>query len=133
MSDVLSDPRAQLHVAVEPLFCGCGQPWEALALIHRVLKLAPLYASQDELERLLPGPGVQMIVLYALTEADLLEHGGSIGGSWLTDTGKLALATLDAIAEEEGYERYTETGRCVHGVSFDQSCPECERLNGMQS
>jgi hypothetical protein len=77
--------------------CGCGNPEAGVALVRDLLKLAPLYEHRDEVDALLPTEGIYYLVLGALTEADLLEHGSGIGGSWLTPKGTWFLQALEAL------------------------------------
>lgn len=102
--------------------CGCGSPEECLAYIRDVLKLqselsSVVYAASDRL-----GPNSKeykavydswkaegealmgrsyYYTLYCLTRDDLLEHGGSVGGSWLTDKGAMLLADLNELLKED--------------------------------
>lgn len=120
MTQLEVDKRAELWVAVEGLYCGCGNPEDALELIHellRVMNVRPLERDHDRLDELLPTSGIKMIVLQALTEADLLEHGGNIGGSWPTEKGERVLAVLEQVEAEEGYEAFVDSERCVHGFT----------------
>lgn len=72
--------------------CGCGNPEDAYALIRGILELAPLHQDWRAARALFgdgPGSGgAYHVVLSVLTNAKLLEHGGGIGGSWLTGKGK---------------------------------------------
>lgn len=120
-----AEPRRAIYLAVNDMYCGCGNPEEALELIHDLLKAAPYYENRERLKELLPTTGLEMLVLGALDNAQLVEHGGSIGGSWLTDRGKQVLAALDQVAAEEGYEAYEDTMRCAHGRTIEEDCPEC--------
>jgi hypothetical protein len=118
--------REQLRVLFDAKIpmCGCGCPEAGVKLIHDVLKLHPLYEHREEFETLLPNTGVRMIVLGLIDEARLNEHGGGIGGSWLTPLGKRVLAALDReLAEhtddEEPFESFTQS-HCVHGFYGDK-------------
>lgn len=77
--------------------CGCGNPEAGVALVHELLKLAPLYEHGREVEALLPAEGVYYMVLGSLDEAGLLEHGSNISGSWLTPKGTWFLQALNAL------------------------------------
>lgn len=117
---IVSDQHAEFHWGCKVIyddlgFCGCGQPEEALKLVLTLLRLAPFYDSRPEIEALLPDPGVQMIVLYTLDHAELIEHGGGVGGSWLTDKGERFLALLEAT---DDWDEITDAG---------YSCSECNR------
>ncbi|MBM9509970.1 hypothetical protein [Actinacidiphila acididurans] len=80
-------------------FCGCGDPAAGYKLAHQILTLAPLYEDGRwrQAEELCGTPGAHQLVLAALTEAGLLEHGSSIGGSWITDRGRWVLWAVEQI------------------------------------
>ncbi len=77
--------------------CGCGDPEGAYNFLLNVLKLADRRAKQADgwvdLEAevaaaLRNDPDMAAhVLLHFLTERDVIEHGGSVGGSWLTDLG----------------------------------------------
>lgn len=69
--------------------CGCGNPEDAYNLIRDILSLAPFYEDQRWrlVETLTGGGAVHHIVLSVLDQAELIEHGSSINGSWLTTKG----------------------------------------------
>jgi hypothetical protein len=76
--------------------CGCGNPEEVYALVRDLLALAPFYQHPAEVAERIGvsaedyasgGLGAYYMVLHALDAADLIEHGGGIGGSWLTHKG----------------------------------------------
>lgn len=98
--------------------CSCGNPEAGVALVYEVLKLHPLYEHRAELRMLLPTTGIEMVVLGVLHEAHLNEHGGSIGGSWLTPLGESILAALqyelDAHPGEEPFESFCDSS-CIRG------------------
>jgi hypothetical protein len=121
------DDRRNVYLALDKLFCGCGNPEEAVALVHALLRAAPFYESRERLSELLPTTGIEMLVLGALDEtAELIEHGSSIGGSWLTPRGEEALRGLDLIEANEGYRAFVGEDRCAHGTTMDEPCPDCE-------
>lgn len=123
--------RPELRVFLGEWFCGCGAPESAAARLCDLLALHPLYDHRPELEQLLPDDGLRQLVLYTLNHFDLTEHGGSVNGGWLTDTGR---AVLDALNQEtaDGYESLMADA-CVHGYAVEDElheCPECAELNG---
>jgi hypothetical protein len=89
-------------------FCGCGQPETMLTLLHAVLReFAKRHSGPDgeweqswrNIETLLHGketPGLYYTYLNWMDGHELIEHGGGIGGSWLTDKGRAMLVVLDA-------------------------------------
>lgn len=125
----IEDPRALLYVCTADLFCGCGNPDDALRLVHGLLRAAPFYENQSRVDELLPTSGIQMLVLGALDKAELIEHGSSIGGSWLTDRGRATLDALELVAAEEGYKEFVDSDRCVHGYTprdLDHDCMKAD-------
>jgi hypothetical protein len=77
--------------------CGCGQPEEQHTLIREALKhFNRTSGSWDSVEGM---PGLVKLVAsnpeaaaefiaHVLAHESLLEYGGSVGGSWLTDRGR---------------------------------------------
>lgn len=110
--------RQELRVLQGEWFCGCGMPEEASRALLRLLRLHPLYENQDELQEWIPDDGVRYLLLYQLDRLELTEHGGSVGGAWLTDKGKAALEAL-AREEADGFEALCEPS-CIHGFTFDE-------------
>jgi len=77
-------------------FCGCGDPLSAMQFLYKVLKLAPFHQDWKLVRDLFPNDGMYHFVLYQLNHLGLMEHGGSVGGGWLTERGELALKLLQA-------------------------------------
>lgn len=77
--------------------CGCGNPEEAFELVRDLLRLAPFYEHRDEVRALIGDGAPSHIILSTLDHADLIEHGGSIHGSWLTDKGQWYLNALNTV------------------------------------
>lgn len=87
-------------------FCGCGQPTEALKYVKEYLEILKMRdtsaesnardAQWTESYKLLDAKPVGEVtfVLYVLTMLDLIEHGSSVRGSWLTENGKELLEDL---------------------------------------
>jgi hypothetical protein len=72
--------------------CGCGYAEARLELVREVLRDCPLY---DGTWRKYDTPLAEWL-LCLMDAAGLIEHGGSIGGSWITEKGKRLLAVLEA-------------------------------------
>lgn len=82
--------------------CGCGNPEEAYNLVRDVLAACDRRGCHDnpptrawvniesEIEKLiLTKPELTAhVLLHFLTKCDVIEHGGSVGGSWLTAMGE---------------------------------------------
>lgn len=93
----MNKPHSEVGWAYAVIFddlgaCGCGYFDERLALVRQVLRDCPLY--EDDRWRAYNDPLGEWF-LCTVTNADLLEHGGGIGGSWITDKGKRFLAVLE--------------------------------------
>lgn len=80
--------------------CGCGLPEEAFDLVRDLLALAPFYRSEQVREQVAALCGTEAarhMILSMLDNADLLEHGGSLDGAWLTDKGSWYLTALRTV------------------------------------
>lgn len=104
--------------------CGCGNPEDAYTLVRELLALAPFYDREHgEVAALIGSSGAYQIVLGALTEADLIEHGGAMGGSWLTTKGQWCLTALRGEGDlEELREAGDFGGLPHHGEDCTDSC-----------
>ncbi len=90
-------------------FCGCGDPVEA----HKFAIEALSCFDRDKVG-FAPGTGIDAIeelvsrnpsaaayfIAYTLDKMNLTEHGGSVGGSWLTERGKQFLE-VGPMSEED--------------------------------
>jgi hypothetical protein len=94
--------------------CGCGDPEAGYQLIHQLLALDQLHQDDNwrKAEELCGSPGAHQLVLSALNDADLLEHGTSISNSWRTGRGDWVMwaveqlggiDALDARLSDAGY------------------------------
>ena len=92
--------REAMHFGVLGM-CGCGNPKEAYNFLRDILKIcdrranhdddkAPWVNAQEEIAKLVAAnPDLSAhVLLHFLTDKDVLEHGGSVGGSWLTSMGQ---------------------------------------------
>lgn len=77
--------------------CGCGNPDSAWRMVYDLLRLTPYYKDSGYRKAvwLIGSEGAHHIVLSAMTHAELIEHGGGIGGSWITDKGRWFTAAID--------------------------------------
>lgn len=99
--------------------CGCGNPEDAYALIRDLLDLAPFHRHPQRVRDLIGNDGAYHIVLSVLDEARLIEHGGGIGGAWITPKGeryrelmhRYEYSDLDDGPPHDG-------GDCPEGCSF---------------
>lgn len=119
--------RAELRIFLDGFYCGCGAPEAASASFLRLLEQyndeerdtrEPAYKA---LPKWIPDDGLMFLTLYWLTHLDLLEHGGGVLASWLTDKGR---EVLGAMREEkaDGFEAL-HGQYCVHGVDVDDIGP----------
>ena len=105
-------------------WCGCGQPEEAAAALLRLLRLHPLYEHREEFEAWIPDSGVEMLLLYQLDRDGLTEHGGNVGGAWLTAKGE---AVREALIREEADEFATLFDEhCACGYDIDDLTRVCQ-------
>ena len=91
--------------------CGCGCPEYTYEMLRKLLRIR-LDRSNEELDcgkvsqRYLDDigldenqnkdhDGIVHFILYILDDKDIVEHGSSIGGCWLTELGKIYLRVLD--------------------------------------
>lgn len=132
--------RIELRVFLDSFFCGCGMPNAACGALLRFLSLHE--RSDDSWERQrkerdqwIPDDGLQMLVLYLIDSLGLLEHGGSVGGSWLTDKGAAVLARLRE-EQADDFEALL-ADHCVHGYGVEDDiangthdCAAFEKTNG---
>lgn len=98
-------------------FCGCGLPESAMDLVMNCLKLIDDHhtaMTRDEwkehyktwcaeVEKVLPGDGLQYFMWYWLDAMGLTEHGSSVPG-WLTEKGKWVLSDLQEIKAQRTEE-----------------------------
>jgi hypothetical protein len=84
-------------------FYGCGSPDAAMVFIRDVLSLIKNGNGwgNPEIEALLPNEGIYHFVFYVLDHKGFIEHGTSIGGSWITDKGKELLVDIEWCIENE--------------------------------
>jgi hypothetical protein len=95
--------------------CGCGQPEEAYNFLRQVLSICDRRGCHDnpptkewvmiepEIAKLIAAKPdtVAHVLLHFLTDKDVLEHGGSVGGSWLTPAGEEIVDSPPAPADED--------------------------------
>lgn len=101
--------------------CGCGYPDEAYALVRDLLALAPYYEDGrwQRAAELIGSQGAQQIVLSMLDRAELLEHGSSVAGSWLTERGAHYLELM----RRHRVDEVNEAGLPHEGEACPAECP----------
>jgi len=111
--DVVEDVLKQFYYE-ELNFCGCGNPEDIMQLIKDLLNQIShkwdnektYEERQEEIIKIFNFNGkvnhaVYDFILNYLDIVGLLEHGGSIGGSWLTERGKVILKLMNQV---DGFE-----------------------------
>lgn len=90
-------------------FCGCGEPEKAMQYLVNILQALKTRGedwndeNNKKVNELLPEYGCEpkaAITLYLLDGAGLIEHGSSIGGSWLTSEGHAFLEDMQRVGIE---------------------------------
>lgn len=103
--------------------CGCGSPENTHKVIRSVLNIRNDWMNRDiqydgvkkrycsDLHIDLSDDinyGMLQYILYDLNDREILEHGSGVGGSWLTNLGKMYLDVLNAWYEREYKEKKDE-------------------------
>lgn len=72
--------------------CGCGWPADAYNLVRDLLNLVPFYGAgtRKKVAELIGTRGAVHIILSAMQDAGLIDHGTSAMSSWITGKGKYA-------------------------------------------
>ena len=117
--EYLIEPLMDYYMFEELGLCGCGVPeetYEAIRLYLQIRKdwyedkieyvevnrryLTDLHIDDaDELQS-----GILQFMMYVLDDRGFTDHGGSIGGCWLTDAGERLLTVLNAWHEDRTKE-----------------------------
>lgn len=105
-------------------FCGCGSPEDAYELVHDLLKWTPFYENEHwrVAQEFVGSRGAWHIVLYVMTYGGLITHGGSVGGSWITNKGRWAVWALNHIGVDGLSEKIDEVGLPHHGDDCIADC-----------
>jgi hypothetical protein len=113
-------------------FCGCGCPEVACEFLRDALRLIKQRSDEnsgglaaENMERYKANwdkiaaflgekdrPGMYWLFLYWLDAQGLIEHGGNVGGGWLTEHGREVLAIL-----EQGCDPADWPTPCTPGAS----------------
>lgn len=90
--------------------CGCGTPEEAYNFLREVLRVCDrrdrtkewVSAEAVVSKMIAAHPDLTAhILMHFLTDKEVIEHGGSVGGSWLTKTGEEIVDGEPAPTEDE--------------------------------
>lgn len=127
--DPLIEPATPAHVLAHAYqlligdlqLCGCGVSGAAFDLVRDILNLAPFFENENwrKVDELAGNPAAAHIVLSTLERADLIEHGGSIGGSWLTDKGRYYQTALREVTD---WDDLDEVGFPHDGQGCTDAC-----------
>jgi len=103
--------------------CGCNMPEAAYKLVLDILELAPFYKDENwrKVQTLIGTDGAFQIVIGLLSKANLLEHGGSMGGSWITPKGEYV---RELMRRHPFYTTGSDDGINPNGVD-DSGYPDC--------
>lgn len=99
--------QQELRAFLDEHFCGCGSPPDAYGALLRLLRLHPLHSNRAAFDEWITDSGVEYLLLYWLDHAGLTEHGGTVGGAWLTPKGESVCAAL-AREEGDGFDNLTQ-------------------------
>lgn len=80
-------------------WCGCGDPESAADSFREIMEMfqeddrngyTSVHVNYERFKAYSEkhGEGLTYCILYWLTGMGLIEHGGSVGGSWMTDLGR---------------------------------------------
>lgn len=112
-NDVVEDILNRFYYE-ELKFCDCGNPEDIMQLIKDILNQIEhkrddektYEDNQEEIIKIFNFNGkvnhaVRDFILNYLDIVGLLEHGGSIGGSWLTEKGQVILSLMNQVDDFE--------------------------------
>lgn len=114
--EYLIDPLMDFFSFEIMKMCGCGNPECTYELIRKILTIRSEWINEnlsyeEVINRYKNDLGLEktndnhygalQFILYILDARQIVEHGGSIGGCWLTDLGKMYLTVLNAWHDRE--------------------------------
>lgn len=107
IENIIDDCLAEFHYEEDGLgICGCGNPEDTHEVIRQILNIQSDYDNYESVQKKFSDlcnsdmendnyHGLIQFVLYILNNKGFLEHGGSVGGAWLTEKGKIYLDLLN--------------------------------------
>ena len=109
--------------------CGCGSPDDTLMAFMEALDFCALKDNDERAAFLQEKFGVKYVtedrlvqlLFYVLDDKEFIEHNYSIGGSYLTDAGKVFRAILTMYLNEPTTEQIANK---VFGIDFDAALAE---------
>lgn len=79
--------------------CGCGDPEKTYTILKETLEIFDNNNWEEKCKKQKAWEekygDLAFLTLYFLNSFDLLEHGGSVGGSWLSQEGKTLVKYLN--------------------------------------
>ncbi|MGN6724096.1 MAG: hypothetical protein ACTHJM_15930 [Marmoricola sp.] len=114
--------------------CGCGYSEEAGALVHAIVAhFAKDWQERPRagLEDLFGGNlGAMQIVVNAIQDADLIDHGTSLYSSWVTEKGKWFLRAVEDAGGIDGlFDKLEYVGLPQHDGDWKRECTdECWKV-----
>ena len=99
-----------------------GGPIDRVSAVLALGKAGQWKPYEPSLDEILPHPGVRQIVIGAVGNLDLIDHGSSYYSSWLTEKGKWLLWAVEQIGgiedlsekwEHVGFPRHENDGPCT--------------------
>ena len=88
--------------SIGPRWCGCGKPETVYMWIRDALTVIAgedWQVKREWWDKM--HPGAQHLLAAVLDDMDLVQHGGTWYGQWLTDAGKEALAILGGMSDDD--------------------------------
>ncbi len=115
-------------------WCGCGNPDDALEYLRQILQLfkdKDKYDEVCELIHLKDQPGLGYMILYYLDSIELTEHGGSVGGCWLSEKGETFLEDITSHQATQKNDFWDAVADCLkqfHGIKKPHAIKKVEEL-----
>ncbi len=106
--------------------CGCGNPNLPLEAVCEMLEHMPLYEHTDFVN----DDKWKTLILHVMTGWKLIEHGGSVEGSWITADGSLLLEFLHLIHCQERYWACLSTAALNETIPDELTVPWLVEQNG---
>ncbi|MGW2371736.1 hypothetical protein [Kitasatospora sp. NPDC001683] len=110
--------------------CGCYMPQAAVTLVYELLRITPYYEDRrwKQAEALAGGAGSFQLLISMLTNADLMVHSSSLGGSSATDRGRWVVWAVEQLGGPSGLgDRLDEVG---YPHDADEQCTDaCWRVS----
>ena len=119
--------REELRIFLDQFYCGCGNPRLASESLFSLLRRYER-GHDDNSKIVANDEGVMYLTLYWMTHFGLIDHGGSVNSSWLTELGTNVLHALAREASDE-FESLHHV-HCVHGFDISDNLHDCAMVEG---